>query len=193
MKSALNYSDNPVTESNINIRLGELYHQKKKLKQAISYLDIGFKLAIAANSLALQEQASELLYQFNREDRNFEKALEMQTFLTKIRDSADLTKNQNALERQQLKYSFEKKEFNYKLNSQRRDAQKNNFLVGLSGLILLLIAGSFFWYRSNRQKQTIEVLEIKRRLLVTQMNPHFIFNSIDNIQSLIYNKQDQEA
>jgi sensor histidine kinase YesM len=25
------------------------------------------------------------------------------------------------------------------------------------------------------------------------MNPHFIFNSIDNIQSLIYNKQDQEA
>jgi LytS/YehU family sensor histidine kinase len=25
------------------------------------------------------------------------------------------------------------------------------------------------------------------------MNPHFIFNSVDNIQSLIHNKQDQEA
>jgi len=35
--------------------------------------------------------------------------------------------------------------------------------------------------------------ELKQRLLLTQMNPHFIFNSVDNIQSLIYSNKNEDA
>ena len=34
---------------------------------------------------------------------------------------------------------------------------------------------------------------MKQKLLITQMNPHFIFNSVQNIRSLINNKQNDEA
>jgi len=47
-----------------------------------------------------------------------------------------------------------------------------------------------------KQKQLISDLEkqaVKQKLLLSQMNPHFIFNSIDNIKSLIYNKKDELA
>lgn len=36
-------------------------------------------------------------------------------------------------------------------------------------------------------------LLLEQKLLITQMNPHFIFNSIQNIRSLINNKQNNEA
>jgi LytS/YehU family sensor histidine kinase len=59
-----------------------------------------------------------------------------------------------------------------------------------------LLIGAYFLYRNYKQKQPIANFEknaLNQKLLLSQMNPHFIFNSIDNIQSLIYNKQDKEA
>ena len=83
-----------------------------------------------------------------------------------------------------------------KLDAEKKTAAKNNWLIGLSGLLLLLLLGLYFYYRNSKQKQAITILEkdqIKQKLLVTQMNPHFIFNSIDNIQGLIHDKKDNDA
>ncbi|MGC4041559.1 MAG: histidine kinase [Flavobacterium sp.] len=63
-------------------------------------------------------------------------------------------------------------------------------------MFALVLAIGYFLYKSYRQKQAIasfEKNELNQKLLLSQMNPHFIFNSIDNIQSLIYNKQETEA
>jgi len=58
------------------------------------------------------------------------------------------------------------------------------------------LIGIAFLYNFYKQRNIINANknnELKQKLLLTQMNPHFIFNSIDNIQSLIHNKQDKEA
>jgi LytS/YehU family sensor histidine kinase len=63
-------------------------------------------------------------------------------------------------------------------------------------VLLLLLIGAYFLYRNYKHKQAISIFEkneLNQKLLLTQMNPHFIFNSIDNIQSLIYNKQEKDA
>lgn len=70
-------------------------------------------------------------------------------------------------------------------------------------LILLLVVGLFFlafifqnYFSKLKNKQFISDLEkqsLNQKLLLTQMNPHFIFNSIDNIKSLIYNKKEEQA
>ena len=67
----------------------------------------------------------------------------------------------------------------------------------------LLILGVLFlvmyyqnYFLKLKQKEILvqfEKNEIKQKLLLSQMNPHFIFNSIDMIQSLIYSKQENEA
>jgi tetratricopeptide (TPR) repeat protein len=90
---------------------------------------------------------------------------------------------------------------NKTLKEFRNEAQKiitnqksqNGILLIVGALLFVCI---LFMYLYIRQSNTISINknnELKQRLLLTQMNPHFIFNSVDNIQSLIYNGQDKEA
>ncbi len=196
LKEALKFSTNPTTEANVYARFGEFYYKKKIFDKADFYLTKGLDLAIKAKSSTLQEQTSELLFKLNQERHNDEKALRMHLFIDKLKDSVNVDQSRNALERQQLQYNFEKKEYRYKLKTQKDNATKNNLLILLFAVIVLLAMGGWFLYRNSKQKQRIAAFEkndLKQKLLLSQMNPHFVFNSIDNIKSLIYNKKDEQA
>ena len=196
LKEALLGEIAPVAIANANVKLGELYFEKKDFGKADFYLTKGFELSKEIMNLELQTQASELLFKTSQANKNFEKALEMHVFHDKLIDSSKSEKSKNILAQQQLKYDFEKKELNYTLATQRKNAVKNNWLIALSGALLLILLGGFFYYRNSRQKQEIAILEknqIRQKLLVSQMNPHFIFNSIENIRSLIFDNQNHAA
>lgn len=99
-------------------------------------------------------------------------------------------------EKQQLQYAFDKKTAATALANQKKIAQRNMLIYGFIGLALLLGVVIIFVVKSFRQKAIITANkneQLKQRLLLTQMNPHFIFNSVDNIQSLIYSNKDEEA
>lgn len=182
--------------ANAYVKMGELYYLKKELDKADHYLTQGFSMSRNVNNLELQEQASDLLFEVSTARKNFEKALEMHVFHDQLLDSSKTETSKNVLAQQQLKYDFEKKELNYKLATQKKTAAKNNWLIGLSGVLVLLTLGGYFYYRYSRQKQAITVLEkdqIKQKLLISQMNPHFIFNSIQNIRGLIHERQNDYA
>ncbi len=66
----------------------------------------------------------------------------------------------------------------------------NNFFQGLSNFIM---AGAIIWFiddwfRSEKQKVQLqkEKLEAERAFLQTQVSPHFLFNSLNNIYSMVY-------
>lgn len=196
LKKALLGEINALATSNAYVKLGELYYKKNDLTKADFYLTKGLAMSHEIKDLELQEQASALLFEVSKGNKDFKKALEMHELQDKLADSSKAEASKNMLSQQQLKYDFEKKELNYKLATEKKNAQKNNVLIALSGFVLLLLLGGYFYYRNNKQKQAIMVLEknhIKQKLMVSQMNPHFIYNSIDNIQGLIYNKQDDDA
>lgn len=176
--------------------LGELYYRKKQYDKADAYLTKAIDMAIQYNEFELQQDASKLLHKVSVVRKDFEKALRMYELHDRLNDSSNTETSKNALIQQQLRYGFEKKELNLKLEAEKKTAEKNNWLIALSGTLLLLVLGGFFYYRNSKQKQAITVLEkdqMKQKLLVTQMNPHFIFNSIDNIQGLIQEKKDTDA
>lgn len=195
-KKALTGNLNQLATANAYVGLGDFYYRKKEYSKADSYLSKALSIGKSIKNLQLQEGASELLFKTSSASKNFEKALEMHQFNDKLMDSSKTETAKNLLAQQELKYDFEKKELNYKLANEKKNAQKNNVLIALSAFVLLLLLGGYFYYRNNKQKQAIMVLEknqIKQKLMVSQMNPHFIYNSIDNIQGLIYNKQDDDA
>jgi len=176
--------------------LAALYFKKDNLNKAEFYAEKGFQLSKKTGSIDLQDQGAKLIYDISKATKNFEKALEMYQFHEKIVDSSQIQASKNELEQQLLKYDFEKKELNYKLAAQKKAEVKNNWLMGLSGALFLLLIGGYFYYRNTKQKQEITKLEknqIKQKLLITQMNPHFIFNSISNIQGLIREKKEEES
>lgn len=65
----------------------------------------------------------------------------------------------------------------------------NYILVGLS---ILLLVGLGFFYRSSRQKQLANKL-FSIRSLRSQMNPHFIFNSLNSVNSFISKSDERSA
>ncbi|RZJ34899.1 MAG: tetratricopeptide repeat protein [Flavobacterium sp.] len=240
-----------LSEAHLNVALGRLYLEKENYAKASVYAEKGLALSIDNKFLELQESAANFLLKISKGNKDFKRALEIQEFREKLKDSSKVEASKNALAQQQLKYDFEKKELQQKmlqdkklsdleletqkktaletsknklarqqlvydfekkqlneklaqgkkltalkLDAEKKTAEKNNLLLGLSSLLVLLSAGGYFFYRNSRQKQAITVLEknqIKQKLLITQMNPHFIFNSVQNIRSLINNKQNDEA
>lgn len=198
LKEALDVSlkENSPSIGFVYINLGELYFRKNDLEKANLYLSKGLSIAKTSKNIDIQISVSELLYQVSLQRKDYKKALEAHLLNEKLTDSSKIEASKNALVQQQLKYDFEKRELKLKLDSEKKAAVKNNWLIGLSGILLLIVLGVYFYYRNNKQKQAITILEkeqIKQKLLVTQMNPHFIFNSIDNIQGLIHGKKDDEA
>lgn len=191
--------------------LFQLSKETKDYKRALEMNELNVKLKdsskIEASKNALAQQ--QLKYDFEKKELQQMVLQEKKLSLVKLeaeRKSA-LQISKNKLAQQKLKYDFDKKALNQKivqgkkiaavkLEGEKKTAAKNNWLIGLSGVLLLLLFAGYFYYRNNKQKQEITVLEkeqIKQKLLVTQMNPHFIFNSIDNIQGLIHDKKDTDA
>lgn len=60
-------------------------------------------------------------------------------------------------------------------------------------LLATLIALGILFFKNSAIKQESQKLILEQQLLRSQMNPHFIFNSISNIQSFILNEEDDLA
>lgn len=54
------------------------------------------------------------------------------------------------------------------------------------GLILILLIYSWMKYRERQIREQNQFLILEQKLLRSQMNPHFIFNSLSSIQSFIF-------
>jgi len=70
------------------------------------------------------------------------------------------------------------------------------FIIGVivSGILFVFIIVSRFVYKANREIQVQKtILDLERKALQAQMNPHFIFNALTSIQSLIAQKKNENA
>lgn len=202
-----NTTKQPEPHSKALIATGEMLIKLKNYAEAESNLINGLNIAKKIKNLKFQKEAAGNLLFLYKERKQFDKAFKMSELHSKLKDSIKSEINNNLLLKKQLQYEYENKESinkfkqevklnKIKLANAKQESRKNSILIVLSASILLLLFGGYFWNRNNKQKQEIAVFEknrIKQKLLLTQMNPHFIFNSIDNIQSLIYAKQENEA
>lgn len=69
-----------------------------------------------------------------------------------------------------------------------------NFLLGIGFVGLLVLIGfGFTWFNLRKVKMENKQLLTEQKLKRSQMNPHFIFNSIQNVRSLIHGKKEVEA
>lgn len=178
------------------LAMGKLYQRKNDLTKAASYSEKALSLSQSINDEFQLTDVSKQLYEISLARKDYKRALEMFQLQQKLGDASKIEASKNALAQQLLQYNFEKKELKLKLDSEKAAAAQKNWIIALSGLLLLILLGIYFYYRNNKQKQAIAGLEktqIKQKLLITQMNPHFIFNSVQNIRNLIDRHKNDDA
>ena len=107
-------------------------------------------------------------------------------------DSLEVSKYSKGLTEARTRYETEKKEKDLEVLTLKLEKQKY-FTYGFAGLIVLVLTiGLLLFYQSkvNSKRKISEmnhkISEITQKNLRQQMNPHFIFNTLNSIQYYMY-------
>ena len=77
--------------------------------------------------------------------------------------------------------------------TESRLQQNRYFLFGIAGLLVLLLMFGYILFRQNKIKASQQIIVLQQRLFRSQMNPHFIFNSLSSIQNFIVRQDSFKA
>jgi tetratricopeptide (TPR) repeat protein len=196
------YNNSELEINNAMLIKAEVYFRKKEYNKAIKIAK-----SVEENPKVMADQklfALELLYLINKSMNKTSASLDYLEATKSIQDSL------SQLERDKLMQSVVSEvEAKNKLEALEKEAEIQGLilkesryltwlLIGISVLLLLIILISFLFYRQSKLKSEREKLkleqasiQLEQKLLRTQMNPHFIANSLAAIQGNIY-KQDKE-
>ncbi|AOW19662.1 tetratricopeptide repeat-containing sensor histidine kinase [Urechidicola croceus] len=142
---------------------------------------------------------------------NFNKAFSALSKATKLKDSIFSKEKDEEIANLKLKYEVEKKESELNLKHaevellakeeiKRQKMIKNSSIIGGIGLFIVSVLVLFLFKNrqnliSKQKKAEFEskVAETELKALRAQMNPHFIFNSLNSIGDYIENKDNESA
>jgi tetratricopeptide (TPR) repeat protein len=116
-----------------------------------------------------------------------------------LSDSLKIANNTEQMQELEAKFEADTQRKDLALLSQKNKIQsleigkKNAWLFGLVTLILLGVVAIGVSFRINRIRAEHRIMSLQQKVLLTQMNPHFLFNSLTAIQSFILDEKNMEA
>jgi len=184
--------------ANASNSIADIYIELNQPDKAFPYIQDGLKTAneIAAKRLMLDSYR--FLSKYYLSKNNFRAASEAQANLLDLKDTIYNTDMAEKVAEIQTRYETEKKQKEIgmlkkdmeikNLELQKQKNQKISFAV-IAGLVM--ISGFLVFSRKQLRQKHLRTelekknLETEQKLLRTQMNPHFIFNSLNSIQGYI--------
>lgn len=155
-------------------------------------------LSKQTDDIEWQASAWEILNEIYESTNNNKKALEAYKNYIKLRDSFNLSENKeeiNKLETQYkhnqekilLKAEYEKNQIINQKELQHQNFIKKTYLIIGGSIIIVIIIGFILYRRKEQESFKTKVAETELKALKAQMNPHFIFNSLNSISNFVLN------
>jgi len=178
-------------------------------QEAIEYLKQNIVLSDELGTLESKEEALGLITTAYEQIGDYESALESYQKLVKIQEANTKEKNKHIQLASTLSSELDEKDKRIQLLQTNIELSKDNILLlesqkgeelknqriiiySLAGGLLVLLLAALLIIRSNREKRKANaMLELKS--LRAQMNPHFIFNSLNSVNSFISKNDDRSA
>ena len=182
------------------ITLGNILQSQGRYRQAEENSLRAYSIAKEKNMPLAISDASLLLSDIYRKSGHEDMAYRYLREHMQLKDSISNDEFLKQITRMEIQYDFDKKEKAAEfMREQERMIQEGKirqqglYLRGLLMLILFLALFSLFYIRHNRLRAQYAHIDLEQRLLRTQMNPHFIFNSLCAVQDLIMTGKPQKA
>lgn len=192
LKQSGETSELPLIYSNIAIISNEL----RKPAEALKYLDSAKIYLSDFNNLWYRQMILENLYQSWSALGNTDSAF---ASLKKLREIDLLIAQKKTNEElESLKIAFHKeKELNSIVANSQKQIEKNkvrNLVLLILALLLALGAiWMYYFFRLKNIRAETKNTDLEMKLLRSQINPHFIFNTLASIQSLIRQGKNEES
>ncbi len=198
-------NESAITPQKQNYKIGSAYAIQKDFPNAISYLEKSIEEADDREDLVVQNDATRKLSEVYRDAGDLDKAIATARKYERLVDELYVKKEQeisqaarfaNDLASKQIRItSLESdralSESKYQLTTERNKRQRLIIYSLIGGVLLLLIAGYFMFKNIKQQKLNNNLLALKS--LRSQMNPHFIFNALNSVNSFITSSDERTA
>ncbi|PHS10927.1 MAG: sensor histidine kinase [Kordia sp.] len=210
-ENSLNQPDSLTTQKS-NYKIASAYVQQAKYNDAIPYLEKSISEANKKSDLIIEKDATRKLSEVYKTVGDYTKALETYqsyvdlvdlVYLKKEQQIANVSKVARDLIKQQQrviglederKLSENKLLLASKDNELQNERNKQQSIIIyslLAGLLLLLLL-AFYMYRNIKQQRLNNNL-LALKSLRSQMNPHFIFNALNSVNSFIASNDERRA
>ena len=198
-------NESPLTIQKQNYKIGNAYVAQKDYNNAILYLEKSIKEADTKEDLIVKKDATRKLLEVYSEVGEYLKASSTYKSYTDIVDELYIKKEQeisqairfsrDLIVKQNRIASLESNnalaESRYQLNTERNKRQQLIIYSLFGGLILLLVTAYLMFKYIKHQKLANNLLALKS--LRSQMNPHFIFNALNSVNSFIASNDERTA
>lgn len=184
---------------NCKLTLARILSSMKSYGQAEKYFLDANQLAIDNNFLNWRHEILHHLTDFYNQQKNYKKAFQYQSELISVTHLISKAESDSRFEELITKYEIEKRKKELELLQQRTQiqyleiGQKNAWIITLLVVLLLGVVAVLVSLRINRMRADHRIMDLRQKVLLTQMNPHFIFNSLTAIQSFILDNKNDEA
>ncbi|MEZ5083207.1 MAG: histidine kinase [Bacteroidales bacterium] len=172
--------------------IGTIYRDKKEFDKAILYYQKSIKYSLEANDWYNLSWLYKDMSDMNKSHGDFKKAYENHVLYKQFSDSLDMQKYNRGLAEARTRYESEKAAQELEMVTLKLNQQKY-LTYGFAGLIILALTIGLLILRSIRLKNKQRISEMNRKIsevtqrnLRQQMNPHFIFNTLNSIQYYMY-------
>jgi tetratricopeptide (TPR) repeat protein len=202
LKKALEVNDKVddkvhVAESYLSI--GKLLGAEGKHEDARKYIFQSIDISTFWGFKSMLMEAYKALAADYKESGEFEKSLAAADRSLLYKDSILDEKSAMVLTQMQTIYEVDRKD--NQIRTLEHDKvlgelrTKRNVVVTffLAAFLLMAVVGGFFYIRHRNLKTNKQTLQLELRSLRSQMNPHFIFNSLSSIHRYIWSNNQEEA
>ncbi|PCH71048.1 MAG: hypothetical protein COC06_02660 [Bacteroidales bacterium] len=181
------------------LQLAKIAMSQGNSNLAEQYLLEADQLAIENDMLKWRAEILLSLTKLYEERQDFRKAFLNQTQMNEVNDSLNKIFSENRFEELSAAYEAEKNQKELELLQQKSQIQhlelgkKNSWIIILIIVMILGAVAIMVSLRINRLRVDHKIMDLRQKVLLTQMNPHFLFNSLTAIQSFILDNKNKEA
>ena len=179
--------------ANTLLNIGTLYNYQKQYTKSLYSLTQSLRIAQQNNYTEITQYCYKLMYEAYEQKKEYAEALKYYKLYVTLKDSAFTIESTRQLSDLKTDYEVANKERELTEQAYAQQQQRVIWYWIIGVLLLIVVFAIVLVYNKKQSLRALAEKDLRQKLLLSQMNPHFIFNSINTIQSLIRSNDNERA